>query len=134
MYQKYLVVLAVGAFILDKKNRLLIIKKSRDERIDPGLWTIPGGKINKKEGIIDGLRREIKEEVGLEVSQYQWLGEDVFQNNHQWFHAQHFLCRVKKYQIKLEKKLVNYTWITKKEINKFDFPINIKRRITEIYA
>jgi ADP-ribose pyrophosphatase len=76
MLKKFYVVLAVGAFII-KNNKLLIVKKSPYENIDAGLWTIPGGKIEKDEPIIDGLKREVKEEVNLEISDYQWLGEDV---------------------------------------------------------
>jgi 8-oxo-dGTP diphosphatase len=89
MLEKFYIVLAVGAFIL-KDKKLLIVKKSPYENIDAGLWTIPGGKIEKDESIIDGLKREIKEEVNLEISNYQWLGEDVFESNGFWYHAQHF--------------------------------------------
>jgi len=45
MYKKYIIVLSVGAFILNKNNQLLLVKKSPLEQIDAGLWTIPGGKI-----------------------------------------------------------------------------------------
>jgi 8-oxo-dGTP diphosphatase len=102
MLEKFYIVLAVGAFIL-KDKKLLIVKKSPYENIDAGLWTIPGGKIEKDESIIDGLKREIKEEVNLEISNYQWLGEDVFESNGFWYHAQHFLCNVKNDNVKLEK-------------------------------
>jgi len=80
MYSSYHVVLAVGAFIKDKKNRLLLVKKSNKESIDPGLWTVPGGKINPTEHIIEGLKREIMEEVNLELNLFTWIGEDVLED------------------------------------------------------
>lgn len=134
MLKKFYIILAVGAFILNEKNEILIVKKSPLENIDGGLWTIPGGKIEPKEHIIDGLKREIKEEVNLEITFYQWLGEDVFESNGFWFHAQHFLCKTKNEKnLKLEKKLVDYYWLkSKEEIKKFEFPINIKKRILQI--
>jgi 8-oxo-dGTP diphosphatase len=133
MLQKFYVVLAIGAFIL-KDNKILIVKKSPFEKVDAGLWTIPGGKIEKRESIIDGLKREVKEEVNLDVLNYQWIGEDVFESNGFWFHAQHFLCHTKNNNIKLEKKLTDFHWLKKEEIEKFEFPKNIKKRIKEIFA
>ena len=133
MLKKFYVVLAVGAFII-KNDKLLIVKKSPYENIDACLWTIPGGKIEKRESIINGLKREVKEEVNLDVLNYQWIGEDVFESNGFWFHAQHFLCHAKNTHIKLEKNLTDFYWLKKEEIEKFEFPKNIKKRIKEIFA
>lgn len=132
MLQKYHVVLAVGAFII-KNGKLLIVKKSPLEKVDPGLWTIPGGKIEPNEPIIIGLKREIKEEVGLEIDSYKWIGEDVFESNGFYFHAQHFLCGSLHSNITLEKNLVDFRWLVKKEIENLDFPVNIKKRIKDIF-
>jgi len=132
MLEKFYIVLAVGAFIL-KDKKLLIVKKSPYENIDADLWTIPGGKIEKDEPIIDGLKREVKEEVNLEISNYQWLGEDLFESNGFWYHAQHFLCHPKNDEVKLEKKLTASYWLSKDEIENFTFPKNIKKRIKEIF-
>lgn len=127
------IILAVGAFIVkDHQSKILIVRKSPYEKIDGGLWTIPGGKVNPKEPIISALKREVKEEVGLTIKTYQWIGEDVFQSNSYWFHSQHFLCTVLPSDIKLEKNLLDFHWLKKDEINNFDFPVNIKKRILEI--
>lgn len=133
MYKKYFVVLAIGAFILNKKNRLLIVKKSPYEKIDASLWTVPGGKVNKNEGIIQALLREVKEETGLDVASYEWINEDVFLNQNNYFHAQHFLCRVKQTKkIILERTLLDYRWISRKDINRYRFPVNIKKEVKNI--
>ncbi len=133
MLQKFYVVLAVGAFIV-KDDKLLIVKKSLNEKVDPGLWVVPGGKIEVAEAIVDGLKREVREEVNLEIGSYQWIGEDVFESNGFYFHAQHFLCATSDNikNIKLEKSLVDYHWLKKEEINNFQFPQNIKKRILQI--
>ncbi|KKQ24612.1 MAG: NUDIX hydrolase [Candidatus Roizmanbacteria bacterium GW2011_GWC2_37_13] len=132
MLQKYHVILAVGAFVI-KNNKLLIVKKSPLERVDPGLWTIPGGKIEPNEPIVIGLKREVLEEVGLRINSFKWIGEDVFESNSFYFHAQHFLCYPLHSNIRLEKNLVDFHWMEKKEINNFQFPVNIKKRIKEIF-
>lgn len=134
MYEKYLVVYCLGAFILNEKKRLLLVKKSANEAIDAGLWVIPGGKVKQNENIIDALRREVKEETGLSVVSYRWIGEDVFKVGDKYFHAAHFLCKVKSTKkIKLEKNLLEYKWITKSEINNFEIPKNIKKEIKNVF-
>ncbi len=134
MYEHYLVVYCLGAFILDNKKRLLIVRKSKDEQIDAGLWVVPGGKVHPDENIIDALKREVKEEVGLLVVSSKWIGEDVFKVDEKYFHAAHFICKVKSTKnIKLERKLLEYRWITKKEVKNFEIPNNIKKEILNIF-
>lgn len=54
----------VGAVILDPQNRVLLLQ----HRFHPGTgWGIPGGFINPQEQPEDALRRELREEIGLEV-------------------------------------------------------------------
>lgn len=135
MYEKYISILSVGAFIFNSNDELLIVKKSANEQIDAGLWTIPGGKIYPEEPIIVGLRREIAEEVGLEVSNPQWIGEDVFQSEGAHFHAEHFKCVLKSGVVTLEKKLTEYKWIADlSELTPLPFAENIKKRIIEIFS
>jgi ADP-ribose pyrophosphatase YjhB (NUDIX family) len=45
-------------------------------RDDPGrgLWDLPGGFLHEDEAAIDGLRREIREETGLEIEPVEFLG------------------------------------------------------------
>lgn len=127
-YENYHVVLAVAAFISDKKGRLLIVKKSRHERIDAGLWVVPGGKIKQDEQIIDGLRREVKEEVGLMVVSCRWMGEDVFRVEDKYFHAPHFMCEVESTKkITLEKNLLEYRWVTKGELAIYTMPEGLRK-------
>ncbi len=131
MYEKYPVVLAVAAFIINTKQKILIIKKSEKEQVDPGLWTVPGGKVLPEEPIIDALKREVYEEVGIVISRYDWIGEDVFMSKDRFFHAQHFISFLKTNpQVYLEKKLLEYKWISKDEAHQFAFPPKILKRIT----
>ncbi|MCX6732848.1 MAG: NUDIX domain-containing protein [Candidatus Roizmanbacteria bacterium] len=135
MYEKYISILSVGAFIFNKKKQLLVVKKSVNEQIDAGLWTIPGGKIYPQEHILVGLRREVLEEVGLEITDPQWIGEDVFQNQNAMFHAEHFMCQSESTTIVLEKKLTEYKWISGlQDIEALPFAVNIKKRIIEIFT
>ena len=134
MYEHYLIVYCLGAFIIDNKKRLLIVKKSLREQIDPGMWVVPGGKIHPDEHVIGALKREVKEEVGLTIKGYQWIGEDVFKVDNKYFHAAHFLCKAKSTEkVRLEKNLLEYRWITKKEVKNFKIPRNLKKEIMNVF-
>jgi 8-oxo-dGTP diphosphatase len=55
-----------GAIITDSRGRVLLLK----HRFRPGTgWGMPGGFMEKGEQPEDALRRELREEVGLEVDQ-----------------------------------------------------------------
>ncbi|PIV08063.1 hypothetical protein COS52_04700 [Candidatus Roizmanbacteria bacterium CG03_land_8_20_14_0_80_39_12] len=135
MYEKYNTILSVGAFIFNQNKELLIVKKSPKEQIDAGLWTIPGGKIYPQEHILVGLKREVLEEVGLEIESMKWIGEDVFQDHNSMFHAEHFMCKTKNNKVVLEKKLTEYKWIAGlSDMSPLPFAENIKKRIIEIFT
>ncbi|MCX6764545.1 MAG: NUDIX hydrolase [Candidatus Nealsonbacteria bacterium] len=54
----------VNAIIL-KDNKLLTIKRKIDPW--PGMYGLPGGHIEEEENRIESLKRELKEEIGLEI-------------------------------------------------------------------
>ncbi len=56
----------IVAGVIWKRGRLLIDRRP-DEGLLGGLWEFPGGKVRPGESLIDALRREVSEEVGLTV-------------------------------------------------------------------
>ncbi len=58
--------IAVKAFIV-KNEKLLVIKRVSDEVQSPGVWEFPGGRLDEGENPFDGLKREVKEEVGIDI-------------------------------------------------------------------
>jgi 8-oxo-dGTP diphosphatase len=55
----------VGALIHDGEGRVLLIKR----RFEPnkGKWSLPGGLLETGERLVDGARREVREELGVEL-------------------------------------------------------------------
>ena len=55
-------VVAVGAVVRNDRGEILLI-----ERTDNGLWALPGGAQEIGESVKDAVRREVREETGIEV-------------------------------------------------------------------
>ncbi len=56
---------AVG-IVLNERNQILIAER-QSHQSQGGLWEFPGGKIEQDETAFDALKRELAEEVGIEV-------------------------------------------------------------------
>jgi 8-oxo-dGTP diphosphatase len=54
-----------GAFILNDRQELLLIERLTDP--EAGCWSLPGGKVDLYERAEDAVRREIAEELGVEI-------------------------------------------------------------------
>jgi 8-oxo-dGTP diphosphatase len=64
-------VLGVGAVVVSR-GRALLVRRGKEPA--KGLWSIPGGKVELGETIHDAVRREIKEETGLDIEVGPRLG------------------------------------------------------------
>jgi ADP-ribose pyrophosphatase YjhB (NUDIX family) len=61
-----------GALVEGEDGRLLLARRAHDPF--KGRWDIPGGFLEEGEHPLDGLRRELREETGLEVEPRDFLG------------------------------------------------------------
>src|SRR5690242_1955170 len=59
--------IAVKAFII-KDDKLLLLKRRSNDVHKPGDWDIPGGRLELGEDPFLGLKRETKEETGLDIT------------------------------------------------------------------
>lgn len=57
-------IVGVGAVVVED-DKVLLIKRGHEPR--QGEWSLPGGRVELGESLIDAARREIKEETGLDV-------------------------------------------------------------------
>ena len=50
--------------VLDKKRRLLMLRRSPEAKLSPNQWGLPAGKIELGESPREAAEREITEEIG----------------------------------------------------------------------
>jgi ADP-ribose pyrophosphatase YjhB (NUDIX family) len=60
------------AVCFDGSGRVLLGRRANDP--GAGLWDLPGGFLHEDERPVDGLRREVREETGLELERLDFLG------------------------------------------------------------
>ena len=62
---------ATAALIINKRNELLVVRRAKEPA--KGTLDLPGGFVDMAETVEEGMRREIKEETGLEVGDIRYL-------------------------------------------------------------
>jgi len=63
-----IVLMASAAIIKKDSQELLVVKRSKEEKFLSGYWTGIGGKLEDNDlNIEEAVKREVKEEAGLEV-------------------------------------------------------------------
>ncbi|KYQ91741.1 NUDIX hydrolase family protein [Tieghemostelium lacteum] len=60
--------LCVGALVFNQDNEVLLCRRSSNKKIEVGKWQFPQGGVNPGEDNYNAVIREIKEEIGLDVS------------------------------------------------------------------
>jgi mutator protein MutT len=63
----------VVALIIRKNSEILVEKRKKDRRVDPGKTVIPGGHVEGAESFEQACARELKEELALECSDFRFV-------------------------------------------------------------
>ncbi len=103
--------LAVKSFIINNKGELLIIKREDNDIHCAGHWEIPGGRLDPGEDPFEGLKRETKEETGLDIEIKHPIRIHHFtREDNQKITLISFFCRPLSESIKLSEEHIDYEW------------------------
>ena len=112
------IIVALKAIIIFN-HKALIVKRSYGE-FGGGSWEFVGGKLEFGEDLEAGLKREIMEEVGLQVKVERLLYASTFQSkeNRQTVILS-YLCHGFTDQVLLSEEHEKYIWADKKVMRKY---------------
>jgi 8-oxo-dGTP diphosphatase len=109
----------VHVWIMNSKNEILVTKR-HPKKTYPGLWECPGGSVIKGESSLQGAIREVKEEIGIKLSEDNSKLEkserrDYFSDFYDvWVFNQDFDV---KDTIPQEGEVTEIKWVTKSELD-----------------
>lgn len=87
-----------GALLLNEKKQVLLSLRGPLAKNERGKWEIPGGQVEFGETLEEGLKREVKEELGIEIEIVEMLDvyNHILPDEHQHWVSPTFVCRIVK--------------------------------------
>lgn len=67
MKERFKTAVTVGAILINEDNKILLQKRCNTGYMD-GMYAIVSGHLEKNESMLSGIIREVKEEIGVELS------------------------------------------------------------------
>ena len=144
---EYLHEVAVTAIVV-KDGKFLIAKRAAHEKAFPNKWTVPGGKLVLHEyehlpktagfpqwyNVVDWvLKKEVREEAGLEIDKSQYLCDLVFVRPDGYpVVTLSYWARYKGGEVKLCKDLTDHAWVTAEEAKQYDLIEGIQGELEEV--
>jgi 8-oxo-dGTP diphosphatase len=97
-----------------------MIKQGLSKPFD-GQWRHPGGKFESNESPIEGLKREVKEETGLEIEITDERPIAILKSDYTDKYFGFYRARCKNAELKVNKREVeDFGWFTLEEIKKLN--------------
>lgn len=109
----------VTAAIITKDNLILIAQRGKNEKLS-GMWEFPGGKIEARETPQQCLKREIQEELNIEIEVGKFFGESDYTYPNGEIKLLAYFAIIVKGDIKLSVH-DEVKWISVNEFDNFEF-------------
>ena len=86
-----------GVFIVNKKGETLLARRAINSKNEIGVWNKVGGAIEFGETIVEALKREVLEEIGIEIGDIEFLSytDHILKDENQHWVGMNFMARIK---------------------------------------
>lgn len=130
-YTDYKTVLSVNALIWCD-GKVLLLKRAKTKKVDPGVYSGIGGKVEPHESFYDALLREIEEETGLtefeSIRPFSVTQHPYPPSNAEWVNI-YFNVNIKNQVNVPPTEDGNFDWIDPKEVNSLPMVEDLKEYI-----
>jgi 8-oxo-dGTP pyrophosphatase MutT (NUDIX family) len=117
--------------MMDRGDRLLLLRRSDNATLGPGTWGLPAGKIEENETPNEAALREMEEEIGFghQITLQRYLGpiRDTYYGGQYELHLFHYSWL--KGIVKLNEEHTAFAWVSKEEIKNYDVMHGIEEDI-----
>jgi len=96
-------------------NRILIVQRSHTDPVGAGTWENIGGNVEDGEDLEEGLRREIREEVGITDIDIKNVAYVTLVDGKEPFLIVAYLCETKTEEVQLSVEHKSYLWADETE-------------------
>ncbi len=111
----------VAAIIRNEQGEILVAKRDSNQP-HPGKWEFPGGKLEKNEDQIDGLKREIFEELKINIEISSFCGEVQHLYSEYYVILKAIYAKIRKNSPPMELNVHDEVlWVEVENLSKFDW-------------
>lgn len=111
--------LRVAAAIIHNADNKFLIARKKEGKPLAGCWEFPGGKVEIGESDLSALRREIREELSVELKEIQFIFEYTYIIADRRIDFAYFYARIDHGEIQLTDH-DDIAWINREEIEKYE--------------
>jgi 8-oxo-dGTP diphosphatase len=126
----------MGALIFNDEGKLLLSLRGKKAKNEVGKWEIPGGALEFGETFEQGLKREIKEEldIEIEVGEMLHLCDHIIPDEHQHWVSPTFMCKIVSGTptIQEPEKCERIDWFTLEEADQLPLSIVTRDDVEEL--
>ena len=120
----------VVAGVIEKEGRVLIVRRGANDTL-AGKWEFPGGKIEPGETAEEALRRELREELGIETEIGAFLCSSAYEYPHISIELLAYLVKHLSGEMTLHVHDAA-AWVLSDELDGYDFPEANRKVIQEM--
>jgi len=111
----------VSSCLLKKKKKILITSRPKGKFLS-GFYELPGGKLKKNESFIDCIKREIKEEINLQIHDSEIRNLDLISHRYKKMIIIMMVFMINRWKGKIRcNENQKIAWISQYKLRKFKF-------------